>query len=516
MKFVRAISAAAGTGLLLSGWAGPELPVSSQSGSPAASSRPADAQEEETMDIWETTYTGELYNERYRNQFHYSPQSGWMNDINGVWYADGLYHMAYQRTKALDWEFSDEIGWGYATSPDLLHWTQRHNLLQAGENCAGAAFSGTAVVDEKNTAGFGAGAYILVYTDTLRGQCLAISVDKGRTFVDYAENPVVTIADPAPGTVVAHQRDPKVFWHEESGRWVMVAFREHLTADGGETMEFFTSPDLKAWTLRSTFTAPDFRECPDMYPLRLEGSDRLYWILQSASTKYFIGEFDGETFTVTEEPGEKLAGGKDIYAGQTFFGLPDERTVSIYWLDCWNGSSVPTTPWRHAATFPTTLTLKRFPEGLRVVRSPIEEIAALYKNTIVRRDRTAGTGGNPLEGFYAPCFDMTVELDIGATRARRINFNLMDKTLAYMPEDQTLYSTDGGGVAGELRIPPVDGKIKLRFLVDADSLEIFCNDGRFSYTEEYGFAYRTKALSLTADKEVPVLLVEFHALDGIW
>ena len=476
-------------------------------------------QEDEMMKMWEKTYSDALYDERYRNQFHYSPKSGWMNDINGVWYADGLYHMAYQRTAKLDWEFSEEIGWGYATSPDLLHWTQQENIVQSGKNCVGAAFSGTAVVDKQNTAGFGKGAYVLIYTDTIRGQCLAYSIDKGKTFVDYTDNPVVTLRDPVPGTVVAHQRDPKVFWHEESARWVMVAFREHLTENGGETMEFFTSDNLTDWTYRSCFTAPqpsEFRECPDMYSLKLEGTEKTYWILQSGSTKYFVGTFDGEKFTAIEEPAELMAGGKDIYAGQTFYGVPDGRTIAIFWLDFWNGSSVATTPWRNAATFPTTLELKQFSQGMRIVRNPIAEIASLYKNALVRRDKCVKSGENPLNGLYAPAFDMTVTLDIADTKARRINFNIMDKSFAYMPESQTFFSVDGGGIAGQLVVPSVDGKLKLRFLVDADSVEIFFNDGRASFTEEYGFAYNTKELSLTADAEIKVPYVEFHELNSIW
>ncbi len=465
-----------------------------------------------------------LYHEKYRNQFHFSPKTGWMNDINGVWYAAGRYHLTYQADP--DHRRCERTHWGHAVSADLLHWEQKEPVITPGRQSRGMAWSGTAVVDVNNTAGYGPGAVFLFFTDTERGQCMLYSTDAGEHFTEYPENPVIPPAgldDPA--RLIRDQRDPKVFWNGETGQWVMMLFCDKVRRGDEQlrTMQFYTSADLKHWVRKQDFQNEKFYECPDVFPLPLDGNpEDVRWVFQSASTYYCLGRFDGERLAVEELPGEQLCHGPDIYAGQSFANMPDGRVVTMYWLDNWHGSTVPTSPWVNSASFPSELHLKTFPEGIRVTRSPIPEIAQLYLGEGERRyGRTASARVNPLAGLHARCFDLTVELDTRDTGVQEVLFDLMGKQYRYTFRDGTLRTWYEDKREGRIKTAafacyPSGSRLKLRFLVDADCVEIFVNDGRRSYAEEYGFSGVSEMLSLTADGDLPVPYIEFHEIRSIW
>ncbi|RPI45143.1 MAG: glycoside hydrolase family 32 protein, partial [Bacteroidetes bacterium] len=274
------------------------------------------------------------YREDYRGQYHFSPRSGWMNDINGLVYQGGRYHMIYQ--------WGDKIRHGgYATSPDLLHWKDEGVALipqksflspQAVRNVSGdQVFSGSAVAVSGRTAlgitGSDREAIIAIYTGTSEGTCLAWSNDGGRSWHDFEHNPV------AHATSGDYPRDPCVIWHDGTSRWILLLYENGTT--------FYGSDDLIHWDSLSNV---DFGfECPDFYELPVDGdSNNRKWVLQDANGSYLVGTFDGTRFR--KDPLQDtlvMTLGPDFYAGQTFpmGNLPrnDPRVIQIAWMDHWNG-----------------------------------------------------------------------------------------------------------------------------------------------------------------------------------
>ncbi len=319
------------------------------------------------------------YREDFRGQYHFSPRSEWMNDINGLVYQGGKYHMIYQ--------WGDKIRHGgYATSPDLLHWKDEGVALipqesflpeEAVRNVSGEhVFSGSAVVVEGKTAqkitGSKKEAIVAIYTGTGAGTCLAWSNDVGKTWHDYKGNPVAHHT----GEDKAYPRDPCVIWHEASSKYILLLYENGTT--------FYGSEDLINWEYLSNV---DFGfECPDFFELPVDGDENnRKWVLQDANGSYLVGTFDGNAFK--KDPKQDtliMTLGPDFYAGQTFpmGNLPDNdpRVIQIAWMDHWNGG-VGETIWERNATFPVTLGLVTYKGQQRVTRNPIAEIASLYENS---------------------------------------------------------------------------------------------------------------------------------------
>ena len=303
------------------------------------------------------------YYENYRGQYHFSPKSEWMNDINALIYLDGKYHMLYQ------WGESIRHG-GYATSPDLLHWTDQGVALipqqsflpkEAIRNVSGAQiYSGSGVIVSGRTAqritGSSQRAMVAIYTGTKVGTCLAWSNDSGRSWHDYQENPV---ANPTRG---ADPRDPCVIWHESTKKWIMALYEQGTT--------FYGSIDLIDWKKLSNINFG--YECPDLYELPLDGaSNKRKWVLQDANGTYLVGEFDGKKFTAEQEP-LVMDVGPDFYAAQTFFrpNLPTDKLIQIAWNDHWNGG-IGEKPWKRNATFPVEVGLITYAGKMRLTRTQV-------------------------------------------------------------------------------------------------------------------------------------------------
>jgi sucrose-6-phosphate hydrolase SacC (GH32 family) len=254
-----------------------------------------------------------LYNEEYRPQFHFTSASGWLNDPNGLVFFNGEYHLFFQHNPAgVEW---GNMTWGHAVGSDLLHWRQVAHAITP--DAMGTVFSGCAVVDHDNTAGFGAGAMVCLYTaaggtsEESKGQpftqCIAYSTD-GRAFTKFAGNPVIR-------HVVGANRDPKVIWHAGSGRWIMVLFLEK------NDFAFYASPDLKTWTHQQTMSVAGCDECPDFFPLPVDGDPaRVKWVFTAANGRYLTGDFDGARF-VPDSPDARPIAGDHFYAVQTFSDL---------------------------------------------------------------------------------------------------------------------------------------------------------------------------------------------------
>lgn len=336
----------------------------------------------------------QAYSEQHRPQFHFTPPTQWMNDPNGMVYYEGEYHLFYQYYP--DSNVWGPMHWGHAVSEDLVTWEQLPIALYP--DSLGLIFSGSAVVDWNNTSGFQTGEnppLIAIYTyhlmegekagrNDFQYQAIAYSNDKGRTWTKYEGNPVIPNAEGQ-----RDFRDPKVSWHEATKQWVMI----FAVLD---RVRIYNSPDLKTWTLASEFGAglgSEGRpwECPDLFELKIEGTDETRWVMLvslgkggyngGSATQYFIGDFDGKRFTVDKGHTTLwIDYGRDNYAGVTWSDIPkkDGRRIFLGWMSNWQyATKVPTTAWRSAMTLPRVLSLRQTASGLRLIATPVAEVADL-------------------------------------------------------------------------------------------------------------------------------------------
>ncbi|MCK9793255.1 glycoside hydrolase family 32 protein [Isoptericola sp. 4D.3] len=323
---------------------------------------------------------------------HFTARDTWLNDPNGLVLHDGTWHLFFQNNP--HGATHGNMSWGHATSDDLVSWTEQPVAIR--HTATEEIFSGSAVVDEKNTAGFagpGQTALVAVYTSAYRpahptlagrqAQSLAYSLDDGRTWTRYAGNPVLDRGS-------ADFRDPKVFWYDGEdgeGHWVMVAVE---ATDRQVVM--YRSADLKHWEHLSTFgpahATGGVWECPDLFPLPVRGTRRTRWVMivslnpggvaGGSGAQYFVGDFDGTTFT-PERPGDGPHGadwldhGRDYYAPVSFNGVSDGRRLTVGWASNWDyANETPTSPWRSTMSLARELTLVRTSDGRdRVAQRPV-------------------------------------------------------------------------------------------------------------------------------------------------
>ena len=331
------------------------------------------------------------YQEKYRPQFHFTPDSMWMNDPNGMVYYEGEYHLFYQYYP--DSTVWGPMHWGHAVSGDLVTW--EHLPIALYPDSLGLIFSGSAVIDYENTTGFGSKenpAMVAIFTHHLmegeksgntdfQYQSLAYSLDKGRSWKKYEGNPV--LANPG----IKDFRDPKVMWYEASKRWIM-------TLAVKDRIHFYSSDNLKSWEFENEFGQDNGAhggvwECPDLIQLTTEGGKSRWILLVSinpggpqggSATQYFVGDFDGASFVAEDTLTRWLDYGADNYAGVTWSNVPksDGRTLFIGWMSNWDYARlVPTERWRSAMTIPRKLTLMESTSGFQVISEPIEELTTL-------------------------------------------------------------------------------------------------------------------------------------------
>jgi len=405
----------------------------------------------------------DLYKEKYRPQFHFSSQRGWNNDSNGLVYYKGEYHLFYQHNP-YGWKWGN-MTWGHAVSKDLVHWTELADAIHPDK--LGTIYSGSAVVDEHNTAGFQTGdekVIVCVYTSAggrnrlSKGQpftqSIAYSNDRGRTWTVYEGNPVLKHINKS-------NRDPKVIWHEPTQQWVMVLYLDD------KRMAFFTSKDLKSWESHSELKC--FHECPELFELPVDGNEKTKkWVLYGGSCDYFLGQFDGKRFTPDGKP-IKFNYGNCFYASQTFNNVPPEdgRRIQI----AWGRIGHKAMPFNQMMDFPVELTLRTTDEGVRMFASPIREIALLHGKEHTWRNRVLKEGQNLLEGVTGDLFHIRAEFDVG--NADRVGFVIRSVPVVYDVKAKQLECKG--------RKAPLEGKagkIRLELLIDRMSIEIFANDGR--------------------------------------
>ena len=427
---------------------------------------------------------------KYRPTYHFSPDWGWMNDPNGMVYKDGEWHLFYQFNPY--GSFWGNMHWGHAVSKDLVNW---ENLgIAIAPDALGAIFSGSAVVDKDNTAGFGKDAIIAMYTSDgdNQTQSIAWSNDNGRTFTKYPGNPVI-VAEDTPDF-----RDPKMFWDEQTRQWKVV-----LAA--GQEVQFYSSDNLKDWTYDSSFGLSygnhnGVWECPDLVRLPFEGKEK--WILLlninpggpfgGSATQYFVGTYDGKTFKCDDLPTVTrwMDYGKDHYATVTWSNAPDNRAVAIAWMSNWQyANSVPTRQFRSSNSIPRDLSLMRKGKEVILMSTPSKEVEALRGNPVQFNLATA-----PVELSDSPMKAFELILSFNLPKKEGVTFVLSNEAgeqvvFTYDAAIQT-FSMDRRG-SGNVKFSKsfaavtsaptrVGGKMELRLLVDSASIEAFGED--FSMT----------------------------------
>lgn len=408
--------------------------------------------------------------EKFRPAYHHTPQYGWMNDPNGMFYKDGEWHLYYQYNPYGSlWE---NMTWGHSVSKDLVHWEALPLAIEA--DALGTIFSGSCVVDKDNTAGFGKNAVIAFYTSAgeAQTQSMAYSTDGGRTFIKYEKNPVVTFNAP-------DFRDPKVFWYDGTNRWIMM-----LAV--GQEMQIWSSANLKDWQKESSFGSEygnhgGVWECPDL--LKIEDK----WVLicninpggpfGGSATQYFVGDFDGHKFTCESMPKvtKWLDYGKDHYATVSFSNAPDGRTVVLAWMSNWQyANQVPTRQFRSANSIARDLGLFKDGEETYVSVIPSKETLAMRGKKIK----------NPTDACEI-VVDVkgSMELILSNTKGEQV-------VMKYDAQKQTfaMNRKQSGDISFSEAFPiettaPTHGALKqLRLFIDHSSIEAFASDGKMAMT----------------------------------
>jgi len=408
---------------------------------------------------------GAVYNEKYRPQFHFTPQINWTNDPNGLVYYKGEYHLFFQHNPfGIKW---GNMTWGHAVSKDLFHWKQLPNAIEPDE--LGTIYSGSAVVDWNNTCGFQTGKEnVLVAFYTSAGkhapvkrpftQSIAYSNDRGRTWIKYENNPVVP-------HIRGSNRDPKVIRHKPSKTWIMALYLDD------DDFTLLSSKDLKSWVRLHDLRLDRSGECPDFFELAVDGDTAdTRWVFWGADGRYMLGGFDGRQFTPETKTLKSVVG--NYYAAQTWSDIPlsDGRRIQIAWM---SGGKFPDMPFNQQMSIPCELTLRTLAEGIRLCLVPVREIRKLRRKGWSWKNTALNPGENPVSKISGELFELQAEIEPGS--ASEVGFTLRGTPLVYNVKDKTLTCQDKKAEVG-----PVDGKIKLHILVDRTSIEIFANEGRAS------------------------------------
>ena len=455
------------------------------------------------------------YKQAFRPQYHFSPRVNWTNDPNGLVYYDGEYHLFFQHNPlGIRW---GHMTWGHAISRDLVHWQElAPAIAEDGETMI---FSGSCVVDKNNTSGFGQDGrvpMVAIYTGhqtNRQSQHIAYSLDKGRTWVKYTANPVIDLNK-------KDFRDPQVFWHEPTGRWVMTVL---LPTE--KKVLFYNSLNLKKWTKTGEFTTADspanIWECPDLVEVPVEGTTERKWVLLlsmgsngaagGSGMQYYVGRFNGLVFASESKPGEVryVDWGKDYYAAITYTNMPvrgNRGAISIGWMNNWQyANDIPTTPFRGAMTLPRELRLAKEANRYELRQRPIQELKSLigagfqWNGTDVAQLNQSLTNS----GFWGDRYVLTLDLEpdksssgVQVRKGKAITPpNSSEETvIGYDPVKQQLYvdRSRSGQVSFKKEFPglfaaplkPLNGRVTLQVWVDRSSVEVFANDGQVTSTNQ--------------------------------
>ncbi|MDP5062727.1 MAG: glycoside hydrolase family 32 protein [Maribacter sp.] len=484
------------------------------------------------------------YIEKYRPQYHFTPEEKWMNDPNGLVYKDSLYHLFYQYYP--DSTIWGPMHWGHAVSKDMMVWKHKPVALFPDEN--GLIFSGSAVVDHNNTSGFGtednpAMVAIFTYHDMegeqagkkdFQTQGIAYSLDNGDSWTKYEGNPVIG------NTGIKDFRDPKVFWNEIEENWTML-----LVA--GDHLQIWNSHDLKDWKKVSEFGKDKGAhggvwECPDLFPLKIDGTDEVKWVLLisinpgapngGSGTQYFIGDFDGTTFTTDQVDHKWVDLGRDNYAGVTYNDAPNDERIFIGWMSNWDyARDTPTEKWRSAMTVPRSLKLQKVGDEVSLFNYPVagfeKHVALAYPESIIKilptRKRII-----PLKYSNQSKTKFTLSVPNAQMYFRNKNGDSLSIDIDRDKKLVTLDRRKSGNVdfsdkfspgVQQMKIPNLpDGPIEIVLLLDHSSIELFINGGQYVMTNQIFPNEFFRAITIVNNSEEELVIEDFteHKVERVW
>jgi len=444
--------------------------------------------------------SADLYHEALRPQFHFTSRRGWLNDPNGLVYFKGEYHLFYQHNP-YGWNWGN-MSWGHAVSKDLVHWHELPVALYPDEH--GTMWSGSAVVDWNNTAGFQSGREpALVAMVTAGGppctQEIAYSNNRGRTWTKYEGNPVL-------GHITAENRDPKVTWFAPEKKWVMALYLDH------NDYAIFESKDLKQWSKLQDFTLPGDAECPNFFKMPLDGNaENPRWVFFGASGVYVVGKFDGHTFVPETQP-RRLENGNCWYASQVYSDIPkrDGRCILIPWGRLPNDDIFRGMPFNQMMGLPVELTLRSESSGAVLHVSPVRELASLRERRVKMRPQQLAPGMNPLAGIQGDLFE--IEATIAPGDVKEIELNIRGVPVTCDVAHRKLSCL---GCQGE--VVPSHGNIVLHIFVDRASVDIYGGDGTLYMPMAMRFSPEDHSLKLSCQGgEAKIVSMAVYGLKSAW
>ena len=487
----------------------------------------------------------------YRLNYHFSPEKGWMNDPNGLFYLDGTYHLFFQYTSFQSIPDFSKMGWGHAISKDLIRWEELSPAIASDDK--GAIFSGSAVVDKDNTSGFGDGknvpvVAIFTYHNMAKekageidaqSQAIAYSLDKGKTWTKYSNNPVLK----NPG--IKDFRDPKVFWDAARKQWVM-----GLAAQ--DRQHFYASKNLKDWTFLSEFGKDvgghgGVWECPDLFPIKVDGTNDEKWVLivninpggpnGGSAAQYFVGDFDGTTFKMDalftkQLEKEKVAWldwGRDNYASVSFDNVPDHKRVIIGWMSNWDYSPVvPTDKWRGSSTIPREVTLTRSREGYTLKNIPVQQLKN-YEGNAVRKeiklvsdqkliskadvDLSKAVVDVNFKKMTKGKYTFTLENSIGEKVVFGIDNNKQELFIDRTKSGKTNFKTNFADRISKAPLAKSYKNATFKIVLDKTSIEIFFNDGEKVMTEIFFPNENFSELGLSTNTKGTTIGISAHQIN---
>ncbi len=493
-----------------------------------------------------TNVTSDYYQELHRPQFHFSPEANWMNDPNGMFYYNGKYHLFYQYFP--DSTVWGPMHWGHAESTDMLHW--KHMPIGLFPDSIGCIFSGGAVVDNNNTSNLGTSSNPPIVatfthhdfagekakTNDFQKQSIAYSLDGGTEWIKFKGNPVIPNTEK-----IKDFRDPKVVLHEASKKWILV-----LAAY--DKVKFYSSANLTNWEFLSDFGIEgDQRlwECPDLFPMKVEGTDEVKWVLivsiqknapnDGTATSYFIGDFDGTEFKCDIKTQKWLDWGTDNYAFVTWNNVPksDGRILGIGWMSNWQYAQiVPTEKWRSAMTLPRELKLLKSESNYVINSLPVKELNALRKD-FTSFDQMEISQEKVLEGsFSASQAEILLDVNLKNSTANSfgvklensleehlaITFNKKDSRM-YVDRTKSRKDKFSDAFFGKVHSAPIDfekDNLNIRLFVDAASVEIFINNGELNFTEIFFPSEDFDQVSLFSEEGTCRIGGGVYGLSGVW
>jgi len=438
-----------------------------------------------------------------RPQFHFSQKVGWNNDPNGMVYYKGQWHLYFQLNPvALPW---GNMTWGHAVSKDLVSWQQLPNVFH--HRPGDAMFSGGAAVDWKNVGGWKTGendVIIATWTSTGRGECIAYSNDQGRTFTEYEGNPVFR----------HNGRDPKPVWYaygrkdkplddtakKLGGHWAIAIY--DITEKHGRNVAFYTSTDLKKWTVQSHLSG--YHECAELFTLPVDGNkEKLRWVVFAADAEYAVGDFDGKTFTPEHKGKHRLHHGS-YYASQLFSDAPGGRRIQIGWAKIGMGDS----PFNQTFAFPTELSLRTTKDGVRMFGEPVCEIENIHGKSFKLADRPLTADKPAAVKTSGALFDIRAEFELGT--AKTVGLEVDGKKVA-------AFDIASGKLNDLMPLRPIDGKIAIRILIDRPMIEIFANHGEQIATLPYENDLNIESVKAFCEGgDARLLSLEVYQLNAKW